>query len=200
MTNGKLTDADWAKIKIAWIEKKLSVKAIARKFGVSDTAIRKHAKAKNWPVRPSQPAQTRGPNCEPNREQERTTHKDEPRVPPLFAVSQSSDPKDLVRAGRAIIEMLIQELAWVTSNLDLLEQIIIEETAGAKSSRRRQMLMRIVSLPMRTQAARNLASALSTLSTAGPGKKEAANDAAAEVGGNGSVWGDDLDPGGARPN
>lgn len=44
---------DWAAIKAEWMAGQLSVRAIAKAFGVSDKAVRNRAKAEKWPARKS---------------------------------------------------------------------------------------------------------------------------------------------------
>jgi type II secretory pathway component PulF len=101
--------------------------------------------------------------------------------------------------------MLMAELRIYSTSVDVIQRIIDEETRGEKSPKRRQLLLRLSSLSTRTQAARNLASAMSILQDAGPGKKEQAKEAASEVGSGASPWGDDLNPfageqGSGKPN
>ena len=180
---------DWRKIKAAWIVGSPSIRALSREWGVSDTAIRKKAREENWPDRPANLGSQAASDCKPEQ-----TAKAEASSSPMVAASADADPKALVKAGRSIVEMLLRELSLVSDHVELLERIIEEETAGDRSLKRRQLLLRIVSLPVRTQAARNLTSALIALAEHGPGKKEQAKDAAETAGGEGTGWGNDLDP------
>lgn len=117
-----------------------------------------------------------------------------PQVPHALSAAADADPKDLAKAGRAIVDMLLAELRAVSAHAGLIEEIIEEETRGDRSPKRRQMLLRIVSLPTRTQAARNLASAMSILTDIGPGKKAQAAEEAAAAAAEDDDWGSDLNP------
>lgn len=46
-------EIDWKGIKAEWLAGQLSIRAIAKAFGVSEKAIRGRAKAENWPARKS---------------------------------------------------------------------------------------------------------------------------------------------------
>lgn len=187
---------DWSAIKADWLEGTQKIRALGRSHGVSDTAIRKRAKQENWP-RLGAGAQSK---CEPEREPEQNRKQKRTELPPLVTHSADADPKQLVKSGRVILDRLTRELLAVTENVEVIEDIIRSETEGDQHPRRREMLLRLVSLPTRIQASRNLAAALNAMNDAGPGKKQQAKDDAANVGGAGSPWGDDLNSGSAFPN
>lgn len=140
-------------------------------------------------------------DCEPECEPERTGTGDKSDcIARVIRASADADPKELLKRGRVIVELLMRELELVSSNIELIERIVLDETEGDKNPKRRQMILRLISLPTRSQAARNLISALTAAAEAGPGKKKLAQEEAEKVGGAGSQWGSDLDTGSAFPN
>lgn len=84
------------------------------------------------------------------------------------------------------------ELEAEGQNLHLLREVVEAETRGEKSPNRRRALEKVLSLPVRTQAAKNLATALAALNQTYSKRAQAAADA--ENAGRDSEWGDDLNP------
>lgn len=164
------------------------MKEIAREYGVSDTAIHKKAKARKW---------TR-PDPEPDWDECPVTVKPETVPsstavePPSAADVSGTEPVELVKRGRGIILALMAELELETANVHLLAELVEIETAEDKTPHRRRALQKALSLPVRTQAAKNLATALATLRDAAPGKKDQQAEAAKNAG-QGSEWSDDLE-------
>lgn len=185
---------DWAAIKAGWMLGSPSIRALARHFGVSDTAIRKQARLEGWPSRTA--------NREPEREPARTSRTEgrekpspaAPDFPSSIEVAADADPKEMAKGGRALLAELLAELRSVARHADIIERIIEEETQGDRSPRRRALLLRIVSLPTRIQASRNLMSAIAMAAEAGPGKKAQAAEDAAAAAATDDDWGSDLSP------
>lgn len=176
---------DWIQIGEAFKKNDKSIRAIAKENGISDAAVRKEAKKRMW-VRGAVDAPKCEPNCEPEIEARDST------LAPVVQAANAK-PTELVKRGRNIILALMSELETETGNIHLLEELIEIDTADEKAPyRRRQALQKAVSLPVRAQAAKNLATALRTLADAAPGKKEQADDDAKNAG-QGSDWQDDLE-------
>lgn len=170
----------WPRVQEGYEENRLSVRALARTYGISDTAIHKRAKAENWPRKPA-PDQLRhgSPLPLPPRVMLSGSQKPESTdalrpSPPLELPTLK--PAQLVRRGRAIIERLLRELEETTEQVGEIEEAIIGETNSDPDIRRRQAMLRAVSLASRSQIAKNLAQAIRALSqwqTPKPlGKKE----------------------------
>lgn len=80
---------------------------------------------------------------------------------------------------------MFNELEAITSYDGELEELIEVATAGDEDDRRRDAMLKAVSLPARSQIAKNLATALKTINEAGgpaKGKKAQQQERAAAVG------------------
>lgn len=185
----RLSEEDWAEIEAAYCANKISVRELARRHDLSDTAIRKHAKEEHWPRRDHKALAVIDA-----RSRVRVIHELKP--PPI--ITQGSRGKSLERTRRTL-ELLQAELDAEGVNVGWLEEAIYDYTENDKSPRRYQAMMKAVSLPVRILAAKNLALAMKTLKDSSPGKKQQAQDDA-DTAGKGTEWGDDLNFGGARTN
>lgn len=182
---------DWKQIAADFVNKTFSNRELARRYGVSEGAIRKRAKKENWCV-PAAEEWERVPERVPPKA---TFGHDD--APPLIPAEDevtrkaAADVGSLVERGRELILQLMAELKLVNDNVHLLEEIVEIEHGGEKNPRHRLALLRALSLPVRSQAAKNLATALSTLKEVGPGKKEEA-EKRAKTAEQGTSWEDDL--------
>lgn len=175
---------DWKKVRLDYEAGILSIRKLAERYGVSDTAIRKRAKKEVW-----EPFGSASEGVSSHREPPQNL----PAIPEIV-VEAASKPLSIARRGRDIVERLLDELDAMTSHLGELEDMIIDETRGDKDSRKRNAMLRAISHGTRTMAAKNLALALRTYDEAAPGKKQQAQEAA-ETAGVGTEWGDDLNIG-----
>lgn len=182
---------DWGLIEQQFCDGTATIRELAHRHRLSDTAIRKKAKETGW-VRANLKS---GSQCEPEFAPEAVT------AAAALPADASSNVK-LIERGRRIILALMSELEAVSENSSILlelSELLSGETEDEGAMQRvRALLEKVISLPARAQAAKNLASALAMLRDAAPGKKKEAEEAA-KTAGQGSSWGDDLD-GGARPN
>jgi hypothetical protein len=173
----------------AYSTESLSIRALAKKFGVSDTAVRKEAKKRGWVKFDAN--QT---DCEPARE---------PRQPAAEATAKaiaSTPVKELTARGRNIILDLMSELEFLNRNHQTLADMVEDYINGDKDAGARAKLLKALDHETRSKTANYLATALAKLVDAAPGKKEQAEDDA-KTAGQGSGWGDDLDTGvSSRPN
>jgi hypothetical protein len=171
---------DWEAIERDYRSGSMSNRELGRWYQISESAIRKRAKAHGWTRTGTQGAQ-----------------RAQAQVPAviLSPVTRATEVKQIIGRGRNLIERLLDELDAATTQLGALEEMIEIETANDQNEQRRNALMRAVGLPARATVLKNLAAAAKTLNEtetpAARGKKEMAADAAATAG-EGSDWGDDL--------
>lgn len=176
---------DWAAIEAEYTKTSKPVREIARWFSISDTAIRKKAKAEGW--KRNEPASS---HCEPAAIV----------AVPAVITAAASDVGSIISRGRNLVVRLMDELEAATTHIGELETMIETVTAGDKDPRARNALYKAVDLPVRAGALKNLANALKTLNESkNTGKKEQAQEAA-NTAGAGTEWGDDLDAPSSRPN
>jgi hypothetical protein len=165
---------EWARIQREYLAGEDSIREIADRHEISEAAIRKRAKAEGWerPVRTREPVRTllpvpRLPPPEPR--------------PPAEAVNAA----DIAERGRQLVGRMFNELEAITSYDGELEELIEVAMAGDEDDRRRDAMLKAVSLPARSQIAKNLATALKTINEAGAppkGKKAQAQERAAAAG------------------
>jgi hypothetical protein len=185
---------DWIQIGEAYCQETLSIRALGKKFGVSDTAVRKEAKKRGW-IRPDANQQPREPDCEPTREPSQT------RSPDAIRRTLAALPiSELTARGRNIILDLMSELEFQNRNHETIAGMVEDYVNGEKDAAARAKLLKVLDLETRCKNANQLATALAKLNDAAPGKKQQADDDA-KTASQGSGWGDDLDAGTAgRPN
>ncbi|WP_313760179.1 hypothetical protein [Rhizobium sp.] len=150
---------DWAGIEKDYRAGALSVRDIARWYGVSHTAINKKAKSDGW-VRVAQPKHIN-------------------RSEPVERVAKTLEPTaDLSEKGKALASRMMDELDAVTSLHGELEDMICAEESD---SRRRQALLKSISLGERAKTLKDISATLKTFNEAAApaGKKAARKDAAA---------------------
>jgi transposase-like protein len=164
------TTAEWQRIEAEYLAGEDSIREIADRHEISDTAIRKRAKAEGW-VR-----KVRSAN---KRELERQ--------PPAAAADrpeQADRCGQIADGGRGLVARMLDELDVVTSRRGELEDMIEAATEnGDEDDDRRDAMERAVSLPSRANTMKTLALALKTLNEASApqGKKAAQQDKANEV-------------------
>jgi hypothetical protein len=190
---GEENSTNWVQIGEVYQSETLSIRALAKRFGISDTAVRKEAKKRGW-SRPEGAQAAREPDCKPARE---------PRQRPAEAQAKSiaaASVKDLTGRGRNIILALMAELEFLNANHETLAGLVEDYVNGDKEAGVKAKLLKALDHETRSKTANYLATALAKLNDAAPGKKEQAQ-ADAETAGQGSGWGDDLEPGMVgRPN
>ncbi len=169
MKNGNKT-IDWQGVEKDYCAGVMGVREIARWYGISDTAVHKKARAEGW-VRPKQ---------------KKSLKASAPARPEALVPSEPASPADLADRGRGLASRLMDELEAVTANVGELEEMIHSEESDP---RRRQALLKALSLGERANALRTLSMSLKTLNeTAMPeGKKAQRQSAAEKVGGKFSV-------------
>lgn len=168
MTRSRST-IDWDRIEIEYLAGEDSIREIADRHEISDTAIRKRAAKNGW-VRPVRTANHREPDRQPP-------------APPPSDPEKPREPGTIADDGRSLIARMIDELDVVTSHRGELEDIIIEATDGDDAEDRRRAMMKAISLPERSNTLKTLALALKTLNEAAApqGKKAQAKERAQEI-------------------
>lgn len=170
MTSRRST-IDWPKIEREFLAGKDSIREIADRHGISDTAIRKRAKTGGWVRAASKPIR---------REPEPTLP-----APPLVDLSEPIDPTSIADGGRGLVFRMLNELDIITTRRGELEDMIIAATERDDDDARRDAMMRSVNLTGRANNLKTLALAFKTLNEASApqGKKAATQERAAQVGG-----------------
>lgn len=185
---------DWAGIERDYTKTELSVRELARWYGISDTAIRLRAKQAGWQraaVVAKSPDKASKPSPAP------IVYVREPTA----LTPENTDPAAIIGRGRNLVLRLLDEMDATTSHIGEIEQAITDETAADDSGRRRDAMLKAVSLKARADTIKALALAAKTLAEAGaPAGKKAAAAEGAKTAGVGSDWGDDLTMPDARPN
>ncbi len=162
MTDAKTT-VDWAGIEFDYRSTTRSIREIARWFQLSETAIRKKARAEGW---------VREAGSQGSRVQT---------AAPAVDVQPKETPKieEVIGRGRNLIDRLMDELDAETLHRGEMEVIIQE---NEKDPARLQALRQAVSLPVRAKTLQTLALALKTMGeTAAPEGKKAQRKNAADA-------------------
>lgn len=165
---------DWPRIELEYCANEDSIREIADRHAISDTAIRKRAKAEKWVRLVRTPPSAN--QCEP-----------ELTAPPPRPVDPSEpvDPVAIADGGRGLVWRMLDELDATTTRRGELEDMIIAATEGDDDTARRESMMRAVSLSSRANNLKTLALAFKTLNEASApqGKKAAAQERATQIGG-----------------
>jgi hypothetical protein len=190
---GEENSTDWIQIGEAYRTETVSIRALAKRFKISDTAIRKEAKKREW-ARPDANRVPREPECKPPREPTET--RSEAKAKSIASASVA----DLTARGRNIILALMDEMEFLNRNHHTLADMVEDYVNGEKEAGARAKLIKVLDHESRSKTANYLATALAKLQDAAPGKKDQAK-VDAETAGQGSEWGDDLETGVVgRPN
>lgn len=168
---------DWAEIERDFRTGTMSIREIARWYGITDTAIRKKAAAGGW-VRAnadhsSQPSGRREPLPEPA----------EPKVyVGTVLTPENARPEAIVGRGRNLVLRMLDELEATTTRLGELEALIETACDGA-SDKAVEAARAAITLKGRADVLKALATAAKTLAESGApaGKKEERQRAAEDV-------------------
>jgi len=163
------TTADWQRIEIEYCGGEDSIREIADRHDISDTAIRKRAKAEGWS------RQVRTPN---RRELVR-----QPAAPAPIDPAEPVEPSAIADEGRGLVFRMLEELDVTTSRRGELEEMIVAATEGDEDDARRDAMERAISLPQRAATLQKLALSLKGFNEAAApqGKKAQQQDAADAV-------------------
>lgn len=158
---------DWPGIEADFRAGTMSVREIGRWYGVTDAAIRKKAKQQGW-VREQQPGHIE-------------------REPVVRATAPAKEPADLADKARGLAGRMMDELDAVTSLHGELEDMICSEESDP---RRRQSLLKAISLGERAKTLKDVSTTLKTLNeAAAPSGKRAARQDRADKASSGGKFG-----------
>lgn len=160
---------DWEAIERAYRAGALSIRTIAERFGVSDTAIRKKAKALNWARDLSDQVRKevrsklvrgevrnrQGANCEPDAEIIEEAAEEGAQV-------VRSHRRD-IRKATSLANLLMDDLLTTIQRREEIEDEIERETADDESSFRRSSMLAAVALPSNAKTLFQLSSAMKNL-------------------------------------
>jgi len=157
---------DWEAIEREYRAGMLSVREIARQYGVTDTAIRKRAKAEGWERDLSQKvreaARAKLVRADGSREGSQERRANDAQTVDFAAERQVEvvrQHRTAIGRGRDLTLRLLDELDASTTCVGELEAMIEEETRGDSNSTRRNSMMRAVSLGGRATVMRDLSTA-----------------------------------------
>lgn len=158
--NKKNKPIDWAGVEKDYRAGVMSIREIAKWYGISDTAIHKKAKADGW-ERKQQP---------PHIERKAL-------VGEIVSVRADAKPEELTDRARGLAARLLDELDTVTANIGTLEDMIETDESDP---RRRAALMKALSLGERAMTLKNISATMKTLTEAAApeGKKAARQESA----------------------
>lgn len=156
---------DWDAIHAEYRAGQLSNVMLGKKYGVTEGAIRKRAKAEGW--------QKDLADAVRQQVKEKLV-RDEVRAPNArdreIVEAAATTGADVVRRhrrdiskGQEIVSMLFGQLEEAASNRAELEDAIEEETKNDETTRRRTQLMRLVSLASHAGVLRDLSAAMKNL-------------------------------------
>ena len=166
---------DWKGIRSDYEAGVMTVREIARWYGISDTAIHKKAKAEEWKrkEKPQSPFEEARAQRAP--------------APAQVEIVQpaSVKPEALTDRARALSGRLMDELETVTSHVGELEDMIVQEEGDP---RRRQALLKAISLGERSKTLKDIATTMKTLNEASAPQgvkqqRQAGAESAASAGG-----------------
>lgn len=158
---------DWEAIEANYRAGILSLREIGREHGVSDTAIRKRAKAEGWERDLTAQVKVRA-----RVKLVRTdgSHGQRARTDAEIIEEASDTQVSVVRShrrdistGRRIIASLFDELIEGTEHREEIDAAIEVETAGDTNGQRAAMMRRAVALPSRAATMQSLAGALKNI-------------------------------------
>lgn len=171
---------DWDGIERDYRAGVMSIREIAKWHGLTDTAIRKKAKAEGWERRQQPPHFGR-----------------KPVVGEIVSVRAELKPEQQTDRARGIVTRLLDELDTVTANIGQLEDMIDAEESDP---RRRAALQKALSLAERAKTLKDISMTMKTLAeVAAPEGKKAARQDSANRAASGGKFGVPAAPG-ARPN
>lgn len=161
---------DWEAIEREYRAGILSIREIGRLHGVSDTAIRKQARANGWERDLAEKVRQRAADklvrslgSREGSQEQRANDNQIIEDSALVIVALVRDHRRDIGNGRQAVRELFAELREATENRNEIEQAIEVETADDANGRRRATMLRAVSLPTRAATAANLAVALKNL-------------------------------------
>lgn len=165
---------DWVEIERDYRTSTMSVREIAKWYGVSEGAIRKRAKAAGWTRQGAQGGtQAEGAHqAEPKRVYEGTV-----------LTPENTTPEAIVGRGRNLVMRMLDELEATTCRVGELDEIIVTATDTGDAAKQREALQQAVGLKSRSEVLKALATAAKTFaeSAAAQGVKKQRQQAGERV-------------------
>lgn len=161
---GKQTD--WEALGVEYRAGAVSVRELARKYDVSEGAIRKKAKANQWERDLTEKVQERVRSKLVRSEVRTTNARTEAEIIEAAAetaVQVVQIHRRDVRNGRMICARLFAELQDTSANREIIAECIESETQDDTSPTRRNQMMKAISLPTRARAMLDLSAAMKNL-------------------------------------
>lgn len=166
MTTAK-SQIDWEAIEREYRAGQFTVREIGRQYGASHTAINKRAKEKGWKrdlsKRVREEVSTRLVSSEVSNEKQAETEAEAINLAAARGVQVVREHREAIKRGQTLVSDLMDELREATSSREEIEAAIETETDKDRDSKRRNSMLRAVSLPSRSTVVGNLATALKTL-------------------------------------
>jgi hypothetical protein len=163
------SSSDWDRIQREYLAGEASIREIADRHEISEGAIRKRAKAEGWvrAVRTLRPVRTDAPT---------------PRVSPAEP-APVPEASIIAERGRGLVARMLDELDAVTTHEGELSDLIADETADDRDTKRRDGMLGAISLSGRAKTLKELATAFKTINEASApqGKKAAQQEKADEI-------------------
>jgi hypothetical protein len=154
---------DWEAIEREYRAGQLSVREIGREHGISEGAIRKRAKAEGWvrdlseKVRELARAKlVRDAGTQEGTQTPRVNERETIEFAAARHVEVTRQHQGAVGRGRDLTLRLLDELDATTTHVGELHDLIEEDTKGEKNPRRRDGMLRAVSLPGRAGVLKDL--------------------------------------------
>jgi len=165
---GKQTD--WEALEVDYRAGIASIRELARQYDVSDTAIRKKAKADGWERDLTEKVHERV-RAKLVRAEVRALNAREPVRTEAEIIEAAAETavqvvqihRRDVRNGRMICARLFAELQDTSDNREIIAESIDSETQDDQSPTRRNQMMKAISLPTRARAMLDLSAAMKNL-------------------------------------
>lgn len=159
---------DWPGVERDYTKTELSIRELARWYGITDTAIRLRAKQEGWDRPPGAKRAAKPKPAHPA-----------PAPAPIIIVREpteltdaNTDPTTIVGRGRNLVLRMLDELDATTAHIGEIEAAIETATQDDENGRRQDAMMRAVSLKARAETVKSLALAAKTFAEAGAGAQE----------------------------
>jgi uncharacterized protein YjcR len=161
---------DWEALEVDYRAGIASIRELARKYDVSDTAIRKKAKADGWERDLTEKVHERV-RSKLVRAEVRTLNAREPGRTEAEIIEAAAETavqvvqihRRDVRHGRLICAALFAELQDTSANREIIAESVDSETQDDSSPTRRNQMMKAISLPTRARAMLDLSAAMKNL-------------------------------------
>ena len=162
----KKSTPDWERIEKEYRAGQLSIREIGKRFGITDAAIRKKAKAEGWQRDLTKQVQAKIKD-KLVRSQVRTPNAGDDQIVEEVADRGAAiieSHRADINQGRRVAGLLMRELLSGTENIVLLEELVDQQADDEEwDGKRKAAVQRAISLPVRAGVMRDLATSMKTL-------------------------------------